>query len=181
MMEKIISGATLSLVKCDITHEIVDAIGNAANSALAGGGGVDGAIHNAGGVKIKEACKKIGGCPTGSAVITEAGDLKAKFVIHGVGPKYSGGHHGEAEKLRSVYNKMLELAATHDCVTLALPSISTGAYGYPVNDASLIALETGKDFLKNVLKRKHLKLVKFCLFSDHDLKVYSESLKKIGA
>lgn len=181
MMEKNISGATLSLIKSDITHEVVDAIGNAANSALSGGGGVDGAIHLAGGEVISKECKKIGGCPTGSAVITGAGNLKAKFVIHGVGPRYSGGHHGEAEKLRAVYNKMLELAATHDCVSLALPSMSTGAYGYPVVDASLIALETVKDFLKNVAKRNHLKLVQFCLFSDRDLKVYSDSLKKIGA
>ena len=147
-MEIKINSTTLSLIKGDITNEEIDAIVNAANSRLAGGGGVDGAIHRAGGPKIMDECRKIGGCPTGSAVITTGGNLKAKYVIHTVGPVYRDGKNREAELLSSAYRKSLELAASKEIKSIAFPSISTGAYGYPINEASEIALNTVIEFIK---------------------------------
>ncbi len=181
-MEIKVYSTTLSLIKGDITNEDTDAIVNAANSMLAGGGGVDGAIHRAGGPKIMEECRKIGGCPTGEAVITTGGNLKAEYVIHTVGPIYRDGKHKEAELLSSAYRKSLELAVSKGIKSIAFPSISTGAYGYPIDEAAEIALKTVIDFIKNVgaSGRSLLQLVRFVLFSDRDLKVYEESLRKLG-
>jgi len=175
-MEKKIGSAALSLIKGDITHEETDAIVNAANSRLAGGGGVDGAIHRAGGPKIMEECRKIGGCPTGSAVITTGGNLKAKYVIHTVGPIYHDGKHNEAKLLSSAYKSSLEIAVKNGIKSLAFPSISTGAYGYPINEAAEIALKTVMDFIR---ADKGLSLVRFVLFSDQDFEVYKKALEKL--
>lgn len=177
-MEKKIGSAALSLIKGDITHEETDAIVNAANSRLAGGGGVDGAIHRAGGPKIMEECRKIGGCPTGSAVITTGGNLKAKYVVHTVGPIYHDGKHNEAQLLASAYQSSLELAVKKGIKSIAFPSISTGAYGYPINEAAEIALKTVMDFIK---KNKELSLVRFVLFSDRDFEVYKKTLERLIA
>lgn len=176
-MEIKIGSTTLSLVKGDIAQQEAEAIVNAANSRLAGGGGVDGAIHRAGGSKIMEECRKIGGCPTGSAVITTGGNLKAKYVIHAVGPVYRDGKSGEEGLLASAYRRSLEIAVERGIKTIAFPSISTGAYGYPIDRASETALKTVIDFIKG---NKGLGLVRFVLFSDRDLKVYEEALSRIS-
>ncbi len=175
-MEVKIGSTTISLVKGDITHEETDAIVNAANSHLAGGGGVDGAIHRAGGPEIMAQCRKIGGCPTGSAVITTGGRIKAKYVIHAVGPVYRDGKRGEEELLRSAYESSLRLAVERGLKSIAFPSISTGAYGYPVEEAARVALKTVMDFVK---KHKVLELVRFVLFSERDLDVYSKALEEL--
>lgn len=175
-MQTTIDSTILSLIKGDITLEETDAIVNAANSRLAGGGGVDGAIHRAGGPKIMEECRKIGGCPTGSAVITTGGNLKAKYVIHTAGPIYRDGKHDEARLLASAYKNSLELAIKNNIKSIAFPSISTGAYGYPINEAAEIALKTVIDFIK---VNKELSLVSFMLFSDRDFEVYKKMLEKL--
>lgn len=175
-MEVRIGKTTLSLVKGDITLENVDAIVNAANSRLAGGGGVDGAIHRRGGPSIMEECRRIGGCPTGNAVATGAGRLNAKYVIHAVGPVYRGGNRGEAELLQSAYRRSLEVAKERGCKTIAFPSISTGAYGYPIEEASRIALKTIMDFVE---KEDWFELVRFVLFTDKDLDVYKKTLEDL--
>lgn len=157
--------ARIDLVQGDITRFEADAIANAANSRLAGGGGVDGAIHRAGGPAIMEACRKIGGCPTGSAVATTAGDLPAKFVFHTVGPVYTGSPR-DAELLRSCYTRCLELCGENGVRTIAFPSISTGVYGYPVEEAATIALKAVDDFVEknpDVVER-----VTFVLFGDRN-------------
>jgi len=167
--------ATLQLVKGDITDIEADAIVNAANSSLSGGGGVDGAIHRKGGPKILEECKRIratewpDGLPTGKAVITSGGNLKAKYVIHTVGPVWLGGFHIEAELLKQAYRNSLKLAVAKGLKTVAFPSISTGAYGYPVEEASRIAVTTILDFLQ---KEDKLEKVIFVLFSDSALEIY---------
>lgn len=175
-MDVRIENSILSLIKGDITLEETDAIVNAANSRLAGGGGVDGAIHMAGGPKIMEECRKIGGCPTGQAVMTNGGNLKAKYVIHTVGPIYRDGKHGEPELLASAYRNSLKLAAGKGIRSISFPSISTGAYGYPIDEAAKIALQTVIDFIK---LHKTPTMVRFVLFSDKDLKVYEEALREI--
>lgn len=175
-MQTTIYSTILSLIKGDITLEETDAIVNAANSRLAGGGGVDGAIHRAGGPKIMEECRKIGGCPTGSAVITTGGNLKAKYVIHTVGPIYRDGKHDEARLLASAYKNSLELAIKNNIKSIAFPSISTGAYGYPIDEAAEIALKTVIDFIK---VNKELSFVSFVLFSDRDFEVYKKMLEKL--
>ncbi len=135
----------ITVVKADITTLGVDAIVNAANSSLMGGGGVDGAIHRVGGPSILNECRAIvaqhGGCPTGEAVITSGGNLPSKYVIHTVGPIWKGGKAGEAEKLRDCYLNALRLASQHNCKTIAFPNISTGVYGYPLEPAADIAIE----------------------------------------
>ena len=140
------NGKKLRLLIGDITKIRVDAMVNAANSGLAGGGGVDGAIHRAGGPAIMRELDSIreesGGCPTGNAVATTAGSLPAQFVFHAVGPVYLDGRHGEAEKLESCYGTCLKLAEERDVRTVSFPSISTGAYGYPMNEAARIAIQT---------------------------------------
>lgn len=170
-----VNGTTISLIKGDITLEETDAIVNAANSDLAGGGGVDGAIHRAGGPAIMEECRKIGGCPTGSAVISTGGKLKARHVIHTVGPIYNDGAHGEPDLLRSAYRSSLALALEKGLKSISFPSISTGAYGYPVEEASGIAISTAIDFIR---QNKGFDLVRFVLFSDNDLRTYSRALEK---
>ncbi len=175
-MEITAGNTVLSLVKGDITLEQTDAIVNAANSRLAGGGGVDGAIHRAGGPTITEECGKIGGCPTGSAVITSGGNLKARYIIHAVGPVYHDGKHGEDRLLSGAYHTSLELAVNHKLKSIAFPAISTGIYGYPIDQAAEVALTTVLDFVKT---NKGLSLVRFVLFSDSDLKVYESTLKRL--
>jgi O-acetyl-ADP-ribose deacetylase (regulator of RNase III) len=173
-----VDSTVISLVKGDITQEKTDAIVNAANSRLAGGGGVDGAIHRAGGPRIMAECRKIGGCPTGSAVITTGGRLKARFVIHAVGPIFKDGRHREAEALAGAYRRSLELALENGLKTVAFPSISTGAYGYPIAEAAEVALRTVMDFAKD---RKGLELVRFVLFSEGDFDCYRETLERISS
>jgi len=176
-------GKTLvRLIKGDITDVATDAIVNAANSSLMGGGGVDGDIHRKGGPKILEECKLIRaidwpeGLPTGKAVITSGGNLKAKYVIHTVGPVWQGGQHCESEQLAVAYLNSLELAVSKALRSIAFPSISTGAYGYPIENASKIALDTVKSFLES---RDDLDELVFVLFKEHDFKVYQESAEQI--
>jgi O-acetyl-ADP-ribose deacetylase (regulator of RNase III) len=170
-----VGNAILSLVKGDLTDVEADAIVNAANSTLLGGGGVDGAIHQKGGPKILEECQRIrtkewpDGLPTGNAVITSGGNLKAKHVIHTVGPIWRGGFYDEAKLLRQAYRNSLKLALASGLKTVAFPSISTGAYGFPVQEASVVALSVVKDFLE---QEDRLERVTFVLFSDRDLQVY---------
>jgi O-acetyl-ADP-ribose deacetylase (regulator of RNase III) len=175
--------ASLSLVLGDITRQHVDAIINAANAGLVGGGGVDGAIHHAGGPAIMEECDRIreqhGGCPTGHAVETTAGKLHAKAVIHTVGPRWRGGRHGEERLLASAYRSSLELAASRGYRTLAFPSISTGVYGYPVSKAAEVALRTILDTLAE--RPGDFDDVKMVLFSKSDLDVYEKTRKRIEA
>ncbi len=151
MIKKEINKSNIELCQGDITTQRVDAIVNAANSRLAGGGGVDGAIHRVGGPAIMEECRRIGGCPTGNAVITTGGKLPATYVIHAVGPVYRNGNSGEPELLKSAYQSCLKLADEHSIKSLAFPSISTGAYGYPIKEAATIALTTTLDYLKKKL------------------------------
>jgi O-acetyl-ADP-ribose deacetylase (regulator of RNase III) len=175
-MKTSIGQSTLEVVQGDITFQDTGAIGNAANSALAGGGGVDGAIHRAGGPTIMSELKsKYKGCPTGSAVITGGGNLKAKYVIHAVGPRYSGSPE-DAELLSSAYQKSLELCSQNKISSVAFPSISTGIYGYPVEQASRIALKTVIDYLK---KRPEIQLVRFVLFDSKTYSVYEKALKEL--
>ena len=177
-----IGSSLIRLVLGDITDMEVDAVVNAANPSLMGGGGVDGAIHRKGGPKILKECKKIretmwhDGLPAGKAVITSGGNLKAKFVIHTVGPVWHGGGRGEPEVLAQAYRNSLELALDNKLRTVAFPSISTGAYGYPINDASRIALQTAVDFLK---QKDFIYEAIFVLFSERDWKIYSEALEEI--
>ncbi len=175
-MEVKIMDATLALVEGDITREETDAIVNAANARLAGGGGVDGAIHRAGGPSIMEECRKIGGCPTGQAVITTGGNLKAKYVIHTVGPVYQGGNKGEAALLKSAHLESLKLASAKKLKSIAFPAISTGVYGYPVNEAAHIALKTVIDYLK---EHSDIELVRFVLFGSKTYEIFAEELKKL--
>jgi len=172
-------GKRIIIKKGDITLEDTDAIVNAANSSLMGGGGVDGAIHRAGGPEILEECKKIvaeiGRLPTGRAVITTAGRLKARFVIHTVGPIWHGGRDREEELLRSCYRESLLLAEKHGLKSIAFPSISTGAYRYPIVKASPIALKTVRDTIKDL----KIEEVRFVLFTENDYAVYIENSKKI--
>jgi O-acetyl-ADP-ribose deacetylase len=155
----------IKIVKGDITKISVDAIVNAANSSLLGGGGVDGAIHRAGGQAILEDCRKIiarqGGCKVGEAVITSAGKLNARYVIHTVGPVWTGGQKDEEKKLANCYKKSLQLAADNDCPSIAFPCISTGIYKYPLNEAARIAVDTVTEFLTNSSKIENVIFVCF--------------------
>jgi len=175
-MKTAVHQSTLEIVQGDITQQATEAIGNAANSALAGGGGVDGAIHRAGGPSImSELRSNYKGCPTGSAVITGGGNLKAKYVIHAVGPRYSGSPK-DPELLSSAYRKSLELCTQNKISSIAFPSISTGIYGYPVEEASRIALKTVTDYLK---EHPEIKLIRFVLFDSKTFTVYQEALKEL--
>jgi O-acetyl-ADP-ribose deacetylase (regulator of RNase III) len=176
-VEVTIQETLLRTVKGDITKQNTDAIVNAANSGLRGGGGVDGAIHRAGGPAIMEECRAIGGCRTGDAVITTGGRLKARFVIHAVGPRWSGGSRGEQELLASAYRRSMEVAEEEGLRSLSFPSISTGAYGYPVKEAASVALETVAAYLAG---RTGIKEITFVLFSGEDLAAYEEVLCDIS-
>jgi O-acetyl-ADP-ribose deacetylase (regulator of RNase III) len=175
-MKVSVQKSTLEVVQGDITQQETEAIGNAANSALAGGGGVDGAIHRAGGPTLMSELKsKYKGCPTGSAVITRGGNLKAKYVIHAVGPRYSGSPN-DSELLSSAYQKSLELCTQNKISSVAFPSISTGIYGYPVEEAARIALKTAIGYLKD---HPEIKLVRFVLFDSNTNHIYEEAMKEI--
>jgi O-acetyl-ADP-ribose deacetylase (regulator of RNase III) len=176
-MERIVNGRIIQLHQGDITLEEVEAIVNAANSALAGGGGVDGAIHRRGGPTImaETRLRYPDGCPTGSAVITDAGRLRSKYVIHAVGPIWGGGSRGEAELLAAAYRRCLELAAAHDCQSIAFPSLSTGAYRYPVDQAARVALKTVVEFLK---EHERPQLVRFVLFDAGTYAAYAAALEE---
>jgi O-acetyl-ADP-ribose deacetylase (regulator of RNase III) len=180
-MEITINQTRLSLIQGDITRQATDAIVNAANSSLMGGGGVDGAIHRAGGPTILEECKQIiarqGRLPTGKAVITTGGNLKAKYVIHTVGPIWHGGNRGEPELLASAYHESLKLAAARNLQSVSFPSISTGAYGYPVEDAARVALGAVISFLKK--QPTSIKEVSFVLFDPGTFASYTSALAEI--
>jgi O-acetyl-ADP-ribose deacetylase (regulator of RNase III) len=174
-----VGGASLELVEGDITQQEVEAVVNAANSRLAGGGGVDGAIHRRGGPSIMQETDRLypDGCPTGSAVITSAGDLPARYVIHAVGPVWHGGDQGEPALLASAYRRCLQLAVDHGCRSVAFPSLSTGAYGYPMSAAARVALETALDFLRG---QDHLRLVRFVLFGQEAFRTFTEQLQGLA-
>jgi O-acetyl-ADP-ribose deacetylase (regulator of RNase III) len=182
MLEISIDGIILRLVQGDITEQNVDAIVNAANSSLMGGGGVDGAIHRKGGQKILEECKKIRsrewpeGLATGQAVITSGGNLKARYVIHTVGPIWHGGKSNEKALLKNAYINSLKLAVQKELKSISFPSISTGAYGYPIDEAARTALSTVKEFLE---QENGLKEVNFVLFTQADLNIYQNTARKM--
>lgn len=170
------AGHVLELARGDITLETTDAIVNAANSALAGGGGVDGAIHRAAGPELSaELRERYQGCPTGSAVITAGGNLKAKWVLHAVGPMYAGSPQ-DAELLESAYQTCLILCEQHHLASIAFPSISTGVYGYPVAEAAPVALRTVAEHLK---RKDWPHLVRFVLFDERTFAAYAAALKSI--
>jgi O-acetyl-ADP-ribose deacetylase (regulator of RNase III) len=177
MASKDVAGARIELLHGDITQQATDAIVNAANTTLLGGGGVDGAIHRAGGPAILQECRQLGGCATGDARITTGGRLPARFVIHTVGPVYRDGRHGEPALLASAYRRSLEVALEHALRSVAFPSISTGAYRYPVGEAAPLALRTVSDFLH--AQPGGLDVVRFVLFSTGDLRVYSAALASL--
>lgn len=176
MMKVNINKSILELIEGDITEQETDAIVNAANTSLLGGGGVDGAIHNAGGPKILEECKKLGRCPTGEARITTGGNLKARHVIHTVGPIYSGGKQCKSKLLADAYSSSINLASKYKLKSVSFPSISTGAYGYPINEASTIALKTVIDYLKT---HTDIELVRFVLYGQKAYQVYEKALQEL--
>ena len=176
MIKVTINKSVLELIEGDITKQETDAIVNAANTSLLGGGGVDGAIHRAGGPKILEECRKLGGCPTGEARITTGGNLKARYVIHTVGPVYHDGNHREAELLSNAYKNSLSLASQYKLKSIAFPSISTGAYGYPFDEAAEVALKTIIDYLKT---HTDIGLVRFVLFSTSAYQSYERALQEL--
>jgi O-acetyl-ADP-ribose deacetylase (regulator of RNase III) len=151
----------ITVVQGDITKQKVDAVVNAANEALRGGGGVDGAIHRAAGPELLEECIQIGGCPTGEARITKGYRLPARYVIHTVGPVWQGGDRGEPEKLAACYRNALQLAAENRVRTIAFPGISTGVYGYPLEDATRIAMTTVRDGLEDMPSIEEVRFVTF--------------------
>jgi len=177
-----VGNAKVYLVQGDITDMETDAVVNAANSSFMGGGGVDGAIHRRGGPSILEECKRLRarewprGLPTGKAAVTTGGNLKAKYVIHTVGPVWRGGNQREPELLAEAYRNSLKLAVSKGLKTVAFPSISTGAYGYPIEQASRVALATVKEFLET---EDNLDRVVFVLFSRDDLEVYMNAEKDV--
>jgi len=169
----------ITIIKGDITKQAVDAIVNAANSSLLGGGGVDGAIHKAGGKAILEECIAIrnrqGGCKTGEAVITTGGNLTAKYVIHTVGPIWNGGKKKEEELLANCYRNSLSLAVGNGVATIAFPNISTGVYGYPKDQAAEVAVAAVTDFLKD---NDSIKEVVFVCFDEENFLLYQQLLKQ---
>lgn len=175
-----IGDCRLELAQGDVTRQEVDAIVNAANSQLAGGGGVDGAIHRAGGeLLMQETDERYpDGCPTGEAVVTDAGNLPAKYVFHAVGPRWRGGLHGEPELLASAYRRCLERAVEHECDSVAFPAISTGVYGYPIDLAAETALKTVHDFL---VEHNRPRLVRFVLFDGGAYGAFARVLEDVAA
>ena len=176
-MRLAIGTSSMEIVEGDLTRQDTQAIVNAANKYLRPGGGVDGAIHRAGGPKIEAACRQIGGCPTGEARLTTGGNLKATYVIHTVGPVYHGGGQGEAELLAACYRESLKLASQQGIKSLAFPSISTGAYGYPMAAAARIALKTVADYLG---QHPEIELVRFVLFGQAAYQEYAQALQELG-
>lgn len=174
-----ISGQILELVTGDITHQSVDAVVNAANTSLAGGAGVDGAIHSRGGPSIMEDTQRRypKGCPTGSAVVSTAGDLPAKYVIHAVGPIWRGGTNGESDQLASAYRTSMKIAIDLDCQSIAFPAISTGVYGYPLDQAAEVSLNTVAEVLRAC---DGPALVRFVLFSQPVRDAFEHALTEIS-
>ncbi len=173
-----IGDSMLELVEGDITAEDVDAIVNAANTSLLGGGGVDGAIHHAAGRKLLEECRTLGGCDTGDAKITQGYDLKARHVIHAVGPVYRDGKHGEPAWLASAYRRCLELASENHCASIAFPAISTGVYGYPMEAAARLAFRTIVDY---VAEHPEITRVRFVLYDARAYAVHARVLEQVLA
>jgi O-acetyl-ADP-ribose deacetylase len=175
MSTRTINGATLGLLRGNIVEVEADAIVNAANSGLRGGGGVDGAIYRAGGPAIMEECRKIGGCPTGGAVATTAGRLRAQYVYHAVGPIYAGSPE-DARLLASAYQSCLALAEQHQLKSIAFPSLSTGVYGYPLDEAAPIALHT---VIAHIQRPTSLRQVMFVLFGEDSFRAFERALGKV--
>jgi len=176
-MKIMINKSILALTQGDITKQKTEAIVNAANQTLRGGGGVDGAIHRAGGPKILEECLKIGGCRTGDAVITSGGNLGARYVIHTVGPIYKDGLQGEDKLLESAYTRCLEISSLRGIKSVSFPSLSTGAFGYPLEDAAKIALRTVIKYLK---EHPEIEFVQFVLFGDKAYNAYASALNMLA-
>ena len=172
----IVNNTRIEIVQGDITKEHVDAVVNAANSRLAGGGGVDDAIHRAGGPAIMAECRMLGGCETGDAKITTGGNLPAKHAIHAVGPIYHGGAKDEAELLASCYRRSLEVAVQNNLKSVAFAAISCGIYGYPIPEAACIALSTVKTFVES---HPQIELVRFVLFSDDVLQTFRHTAEEV--
>ena len=166
----------MKLLQGDLTKEDVDAVVNAANNRLLGGGGVDGAIHRAAGPDLLTECRTLGGCETGEAKLTKGYGLKARHVIHTVGPVYKNGKSGEPEKLANCYRKSMQLATEYGLTTLAFPAISCGVYGYPIRDASRIALRTVAEYCE---AHPDIEEVRFVLFGDKDLAAYQEAFEEL--
>lgn len=177
-MQVEIGSSILELIKGDITTQAVDAVVNAANSSLLGGGGVDGAIHRAAGPRLLAECRKLGGCETGNAKVTLGYDLPAKHVIHAVGPVYRTGKHGEAALLASAYRASLELASENQLSSIAFPAISTGIYGYPMEEAARIAFRTIIDYLS---EHPQITLVRYVLYDDRAFAVHERVLEQVLA
>lgn len=177
-MERKIGGTRIEVVQGDITRQVVDAIVNAANTSLLGGGGVDGAIHRAGGPAILEECKELGGCETGGAKSTTAGNMPAKHVIHTVGPVYKDGEHDESRRLASCHRRSLEVALENGDKSVAFPAISCGVYGYPIPDAAEIAVNTVAEFVE---KHEGIELVRFVLFGEDTFGPFAKALEKLAA
>ncbi len=175
-METKINQTSIVLVCGDITKETTDAIVNAANEYLISGGGVDGAIHDAGGPAIMAECRQIGGCPTGQAVITTGGKLAAKYVIHTVGPVYHGGNKDEAELLQSAYRNSLKLAREKKLQSISFPAISCGVYGYPQKEAAHLAIKICIEFAR---ENTDIKLIRHILFNRKIYDIFSEELSKL--
>ena len=178
MIETKVNETKIQIVQGDITREAVDAIVNAANKTLLGGGGVDGAIHRAGGPAILAECRTLGGCETGDAKLTTGGKLPAKYVIHTVGPVYRGGGAGQAEQLASCYRRSLEEAARKRAKSIAFPAISTGVYGYPMEDAARIAIQT---VMRYAEEHDDFELVRFVQFGQAAYETYKKVFEKLVA
>ena len=176
-MQVSVNQSLLELVEGDITQQETDAIVNAANSTLLGGGGVDGAIHRAAGPDLLAECRTLGGCPPGEARLTQGYRLKAKYIIHGVGPIYSGTPR-DARLLTDVHRNALQLASAHSIASVAFPAISTGVYGYPLEEAAPVALRTALDYLR---RHPEIKLVRFVLYGARAYQVYAAALKTLAA